>query len=132
MRAQRIDQKNNPCWGEGIPCEKKELFCDGEVFFLDCSVECGSIPLGTGPFNGRPQCFCTIEFFAIKEPYSNRPARYADRYLVQNSSRPASASAAMMLAIIFLSSGFMIAPSRPLAIAMIMKVWFMNFLAGRP
>ena len=42
------------------------------------------------------------------------------------------ASAATILAIMRLSSGLMIAPSRPLAIAMVMKVRFMNWRAGRP
>ena len=49
---------------------------------------------------------------------------------MQKLSLPDSASAAMMLAIMRLSNGLIMAPSNPLAMAMIMKFWLMNFRAG--
>ena len=66
-------------------------------------------------------------------PYpSNIPARKALRSFMQKLSRPARVAAAMIVAIMRSSSGLTIAPSSPLATAMAMKVWFMNFLAGSP
>ena len=51
---------------------------------------------------------------------------------MQKLFRPDSAPAVMMLATIFWFSEFMIAPSRPLEIATVMMVWFINLFAGSP
>ena len=51
---------------------------------------------------------------------------------MQKLSLPVRACVAMMVAIMRLSSGLMIAQSRPLAITMVMKGWFIKLRYGTP
>ena len=60
------------------------------------------------------------------------PARNSCRKFMQKLSLPARVSAAVMLAIIFLSSGLTMAPSRPLVMAITINVWFKKGRTGSP
>jgi len=65
-------------------------------------------------------------------PHQNFPARNSCRKFMQKLSFPARVSAAVILAIIFLSSGLTMAPSRPLVIAITINIWFKNGRTGSP